>query len=183
MKNKIAGGLAALLAAFVYWFLNIPSPPNGGPLPTPTVTASPVPSPTEAPTILPTPSPAATPTPEELPTPGVEQCVLPPSTGECIENPNDSRYLGAVREAQAEIRVNGVVVTHTDNPKAYIAELSKILRQWGYCAINGREGGHTSDDEVWVKKDSNAFSEHFDVITSNGDIWSKHAARCVPAKF
>lgn len=165
--------LAFALASVLYRGCDVPLPPESvRPSPTPVGTPVPLPTPDCGENRCPTP----TPTPDE-PT---ALCNLPPSTSnECSEDPRGaSEFLSAVQAAQGEIRVDGVVVSHTNNPGQYTDTLAEILRQGGYCAQPGRG----IEDEVWVKK-SNDFSEHFDVVTSNGDIWSKFAARCAFAAF
>lgn len=61
----------------------------------------------------------------------------------------------------------------------YTAEVAKILRErMGLCAIPGT----TVIDEVWVKN-TNQFSEHWDVVRADGHPISLYAARCAPAAF
>jgi len=165
MNKKISTGLTGLLALLAYWIFGINPPNNSTPTPSPTPIVISTPTPK-----TPTPTPIVTPT--LLPTPEYPKCSLPPSDGKCEDNPTQSMYSDVVKKAQAELAVD-----HSDNPIVYTNRLAKMLQDWGYCATNGLE------DEVWVKKGSNTFSEHFDVVTSRGEIWNKHAATCKPAKF
>lgn len=49
----------------------------------------------------------------------------------------------------------------TDVP-LYFAELRKKMRVKGYCSI------HIGDDELWLKKGTNRFSEHWDLLKAEG---------------
>lgn len=71
----------------------------------------------------------------------------------------------------------------------YVHESGKVRNELEYTRAviaNIRKLGYCSDsklaDEVWVK-DSNTFSEHYDIVTGDGYIWNHYAARCAPAKF
>ena len=77
--------------------------------------------------------------------------------------------------AQDVAEENGFVKDGLVQP-GYLNEVVRLLRVTGYCANAGQE------DEVWVKN-SNAFSEHYDIITSKNEPWTKYAAICRPAKF
>ena len=142
------------------------------PAPQPT----PSPTPTAAPTAFPTPSPAATP-------PG-DACKLPPSTGACVDHPQaEAMYRDQVVQAQAQAAENGFANGgQVISEDAYSTEVARLLRGKGYCAINGRFGGHTSGDEVWIKA-TNGFSEHWDVVSGAGRVITLFAARCAPAGF
>jgi hypothetical protein len=169
MKKKLAGWLTAIIAAVAIYFA--PKPPK----PTPTPTPSPAPSSTVAepsPTILPTPPPVSSP----------EACILPPSSAPqsgCVDDPQTpSKFESAVAEAQKQAEANGFVVDGKVTSEAgYTAEVARILRSKGICATN-----ESLVDEVW-SKDSNGFSDHWDIVTAGGTPWRKLAARCVPAKF
>lgn len=163
MKLLIATMVLAALPA-------CPVPPVPQPNPTPTATATPEPTPTA----LPTPPPAATPTPSPEP----PRCVLPPSDGICEDRPTSTpRFIDVVLAAQSEAAQNGFVENgKVKDEIAYTTEVSRLIRLKGFCSINGLA------DEVWVK-DSNGFSEHYDVVISTGDVWTHYAARCAPAKF
>ena len=79
--------------------------------------------------------------------------------------------------AQINAGENGFIVDgKVESPAIYTAEVARILRTNGYCAIS-------DNDEVLVK-DSNDFSEHFDlVIGGSNEVWQKMAAKCRPAFF
>jgi len=204
MKKLIAVvGLVLLLAACgdISWE---PPAPTPSPTPSATATVNPVPSPTAEPSATPIPSPeisptvAPSPTPKPVPTATAGptpkptatvvvvhfECELEPSDGPCTENsPIASEFADVVEAGQAYAAKKGLVVDGKilDSAK-YIDEVAKFVRSKGLCAINGRLGGHTSDDEVWVKT-SNDASEHFDIVTAESHPWLKYAARCAPAKF
>ncbi len=171
MKLLIATVVLAALPA-------CPIPPAPQPTPSPTATvepsASPTATPTPLPTAFPTPIPSATPEPSPEP----PQCVLPPSDGTCEDRPTStSRFIDVVLAAQSEAAKNGFVVDgKVKDEIAYTSEVSRIIRSKGFCSTNGLP------DEVWVKG-SNGFSEHFDISTSDGYVWTHYAARCAPAKF
>lgn len=157
-----------LLCVFLTGCLDVYHPPQ--PSPTPSETPTPVEAQSPAP--FETPSPAPT-TPPDL-------CDLPPSTGTaetCILNPKTKpSFLEDIHEAQRLAENNGFVVggivTHE---LAYTSEIARILRNMGLCAVSDL-------DEVWVKN-SNDFSEHYDIVSSWGEPWDGYAARCSPAHF
>lgn len=180
-KKQLSGFFASVLALLAAWRIYRPSPgPSPTPGPTPVATASPEPS------SSPTPAPSASPEPSALPTPpGAALCRLPPSNGGCDFDLNGrGEYGEAVFMAQEQAKDNGFLVPggKVKDEALYTNEVARLLRLEGYCAINGREGGHTSDDEVWVKF-SNQFSLHYDIIRSDGEPILIYAARCTPAKF
>lgn len=176
-KKKISIFFASVFAAIAAW-LGVTPAPTPGPTPSPTVVATATP---EA-----SPVPSATATPTTFPTPtGTELCRLPPSNGGCDFDLNGrGEYGEAVFMAQEQAKDNGYLVPggRVKDEALYTNEVARLLRMDGYCAINGREGGHTSDDEVWVKF-SNQFSLHYDIIRSDGVPILIYAARCTPAKF
>lgn len=171
-RKSIITSILGFLAALGLWFGR---PPVTNP-PTPTETPSPTP--------VPSPSPAPLPTP-----PLAYLCKLPPQTepSKCVENPIDDVdrpfFMEALMSAQDSAEENGFIKNGlVVDEVAYMNEVVRILRVSGYCAINGREGGHTSDDEVWIKNE-NSFSEHYDILTAAGAPWTKYAAICRHAKF
>ena len=83
---------------------------------------------------------------------------------------------------QEAIEKDYVIDGKVKDPKAYLDEIARRLRLKGFCSINGANGGHTSFDEVWIK-DTNAFSDHFDLIRSDGAPIRIFAARCTRAQF
>lgn len=177
-RNKITAFLSSVAALVALWLgmATKPTPP-GTPSPTPTSTV--VASPSPLPSAFPTPSAAATPTaaPSVSPMP---QCSLPPSDGKCEDNPSATPiFIAAVRSAQFKVADGGVLEDKNGkvvNEGAYTQEVARLLRLAGYCSDSKLA------DEVWVKS-SNEFSEHYDLVTRDGDVWLHFAARCSPAKF
>jgi hypothetical protein len=88
----------------------------------------------------------------------------------------------AFDEAESRgLSINGKI----PNEKAFTDGIALFLRSYGYCAINGRLGGHTSDDEVWLRKDDGE-SHHYDIVAGPAGAhsrWDKLAAICTPALF
>lgn len=176
MKNTRYTLVGIIMAILAYFAGN--GAINPGPTPSPSPTPSASAEPTVLPTALPTPSPAATPTPTPSPAPA---CALPPSQGPaCEDNPTDAaQYRDAVTAAQDTAAKNGFVTESGKvvGERRYTDEVVRILISRGYCATNGLP------DEVWVKRDTNAFSEHYDIVTSSNDVWQHFAAKCRPAHF
>ena len=140
--------------------------------PTPEPTQEPSQTPEVTPTAFPEPSPAAT----------VQMCDLPPSSAlqeSCEDRPSEEpKFWEDVTEAQRLAAANGYTVgSDVVNEVLYTTEVARILRSMGLCASS-----QVLPDEVWVK-DSNDFSEHFDIVTSEGKVWQQYAAKCSPAKF
>ena len=161
------GFLALVVSILIALGLWAPSPVPPQPTPSPTATATP--EPTVEPTALPTPPPV------------VEACQLPPSTGKCVFPPTvHPRFTHAVEDAQASVPerffdVDGRVLDEGE----YVLEVARRLRVTsGLCAIQGT----SVFDEVWVK-DSNGFSEHWDIVRADGHPITLYAARCAPAAF
>lgn len=69
---------------------------------------------------------------------------------------------------------NGWKVT---NVPLYFSELRKRVRTKGYCSI------YNGDDELWIKKGTNRFSEHWDLLKSEGYSLRLFAAACHDAAF
>ena len=69
---------------------------------------------------------------------------------------------------------NGWKVTDT---ALYFAELRKKLRVRGYCSI------HQGDDELLIKKGTNRFSEHWDLLKAEGYSLRLLGAVCRDAAF
>ena len=199
MKKLIAiVGLVLLLAACgnISWEpvpAPTPSPTPSAtatvdPVPSPTAepSATPIPSPEISPTVAPSPTPKPVPTATAIPTPKPTAtvvvvhfvCELPPSDGDCTDNPSTpSDFVSIVRDGQAEAARKGLSVgDKVLNEAAYVAFVAQFVQSKGLCASNGLA------DEVWVKT-NNDFSEHFDIVTSDLRPWTKYAARCAPAKF
>jgi len=63
------------------------------------------------------------------------------------------------------------------NLSLYFSEMRLKLRARGYCSI--REG----DDELWIKRGTNRFSEHWDLLRGEGHSLRLLAATCHDAAF
>ena len=166
-----------------------PSPsPSISPTPRPSVT--PTPSPTSSPS--PSPTPSATPTPAPTPSPSSNACRLP-AMPECGADEGPSGVFGccraektwafgdAVEAALDTIQHERPELFDGDRPKdqvAYIQGVAAILQRNGYCATPGGP-----EDEVAVKN-SNSFSEQYDILLANGRIrHGGYTVTCRPARF
>jgi hypothetical protein len=69
---------------------------------------------------------------------------------------------------------NGFKVT---NVELYFSELRKRLRLKGYCSV------YTGNDELLIKKGTNRFSEHWDLLKAEGHSLRLLAAVCHDAAF
>jgi hypothetical protein len=137
----------------------------------------------------------ATPIPV-IPAPPVQdpECRLPPSRESYCDRPS-SVYGGDVFSAMDELIAqdrqlaqplifdfgdhapgvdNGWRVT---NVPLYFSELRKKLRTRGYCSV------YSGDDELYLKKGTNRFSEHWDLLKSEGYSLRLMAAVCHDAAF
>jgi hypothetical protein len=161
-----------------------------------TASPSPSPSPSVTPTPTPTPTPIPTPTPTPTPTPSPSPsggCRLS-SMAECGRAEGPKGVWGCCREERTQVFADDVEraidkilqerpeLFNGDRPKddnAYIQGVAKILeRDFGYCA---KQGG--PEDEVGVKN-SNGFSEQYDILLSNGRIRRfGYTVTCRPARF
>ena len=63
------------------------------------------------------------------------------------------------------------------NVDLYFSEVRKRLRTKGYCSIQGGE------DEIWIKKGTNRFSEHWDLLKSEGYSLRLLSSVCHDAAF
>ena len=63
------------------------------------------------------------------------------------------------------------------NPSLYFSEVRRKLRGRGYCSI------WSGDDEVLIKKGTNRFSEHWDLLRGEGYSLRLLAATCHDAAF
>ena len=63
------------------------------------------------------------------------------------------------------------------NVPLYFSEMRRKLRARGFCSV--REG----DDELWIKKGTNRFSEHWDLLRAEGHSLRLLAATCRDAAF
>ena len=59
----------------------------------------------------------------------------------------------------------------------YFSELRKRLRLKGYCSV------YSGDDELWIKKGTNRFSEHWDLLKAEGYSLRLLGAVCRDAAF
>lgn len=148
----------------------------------------PPPEPTPAPKPTPNPSPA-TPEPPPLPPiacklPSRPECGAPgPEAGPwgcCSREGREDNYLEAVEEAIAFTRTDkpslfdGNRIVNTD---AYRMAVVTYLRLHGYCAALGGP-----EDEIAVKQ-TNDFSEQYDIIIGDNQIGAFQAVVCKPARF
>lgn len=92
----------------------------------------------------------------------------------------DGKYeadVAAVHEAVDSIP--GLVVNgRITNINLYLSSLMSGLGQKGYCVTYGGPA-----DEIGVKKDTNTFSEQYDVIIGDNQSGYFLAAVCKPARF
>jgi hypothetical protein len=136
----------------------------------------------------PSPTPSATPTPE----PAGLTCTVPPVENPLPCNPwskpKKANFLTQVFDAihtvqrekpeVFEVQGNDVVVVKQD---AYMRSVVKVLeRDYGLCAAYDVPG--LPKDEISVKN-SNDFSEQFDILTGQNTVWWNWAVTCRPAVF
>lgn len=147
----------------------LPTPPPPAPPPPP---AAPAPAPTP---------PGATPAPPPAPPPpGGGSCSLPPGNGPGVNCPVESPSFQADVEAaiaqlmqqRPDIFNGTAVLKHSDYMNGVVAN----LRARGLCAIVD------SDDEIAVKN-TNAFSDQYDILLSSGHVRRAYTATCRPAWF
>ncbi len=127
-----------------------------------------------APTVVatPTPTPAPTPTPCTIsPIPAQARCAVePPPRFESIVIAAQDQ----VRREHPEIFDGAGRVSET----IYTGWVARTLVANGHCAIGG------TDDEISIKPiGSNDFSELYDVVTSNRDVWNHYVFTCRPSLF
>ena len=158
-------------------------PPGSVVLPT-----NPIPTPT------PVPGASATPTPQPSATapPVTSSCRLqsmpecggpedPAGVYGCCTKEGNSLFLDTVDTAIAQNQREQPNLFSGDrvlNPNAYVQGVARILETRGFCA---RQGG--PEDEVAVKN-SNGFSEQFDILFSSGIVRTGgYTVTCRPARF
>ena len=157
----------------------------------PAVTATPTPSPRPSPTPTPTPTPSPSPTP--TPSPSASGCRLSsmPECGKaegpkgvygCCKEERDWEFGEIVEKAIDRIQTERPQLFNGDTVKdqdAYVRGVAEILqRDFGVCS---KQGG--PEDEIAVKN-SNGFSEQFDILLSNGKIRrGGYTVTCRPARF
>ena len=127
-----------------------------------------------APTVVatPTPTPAPTPTPCTI-------GPIPPSFRCAAEPP--PRFQSLVIAAQDQVRREHPEIfdgAGRVNQTIYTGWVARTLVAQGHCAIGG------TDDEISIKPiGSNEFSELYDVVTGNGDVWNNYIFTCRPSLF
>jgi hypothetical protein len=168
----------------------LPSEPNAPESPPTAPSLSPIaPVPIgPAPAPTPIPQPGVSPTPQASPPPSSAACRLPPGTGSGENCPRISPvFLGDVQDAinqliQAQPTLfvkqacEGCYVV-TD-PDAYISGVVQQLSRRGLCA--------TYDGEELAVKNSNDFSEQYDILSAGNAVRSggeSYRATCKPAWF
>jgi hypothetical protein len=122
------------------------------------------------------------------------ECRLPPSRESYCDKPSSvygADVVGALDELIAQERQvaasqifnfgdrlpgldEGYKVT---NVPLYFSEMRRKLRARGYCSV------YSGDDELLVKKGTNRFSEHWDLLKSEGYSLRLFAAACHDAAF
>jgi hypothetical protein len=124
----------------------------------------------------------ATPTPTPTPTPVA--CTIRPTVPDvfrCAAEP-PPRFIAAVAQAQAQVRsqhpelFDGSGRVH--DQRQYTGQLGQTLRAMGQCADGG------VDDEISLKPlGSQEFSELYDVVTSDRQVWLNYVFTCRPSLF
>jgi len=142
--------------------------------------------------VTPTPSPTPTPTPTPAPSPSAQGCRLsampecsPPGGGGCCRQESDR--LGefvelSIRDVQAQRPelFSGDEILRVEDEDLVVQLVARRLEQrFGLCA----KPGSPVEDEVAVKN-SNSFSEQFDVVLSNHRVnVHGYTVTCRPARF
>lgn len=167
---------------------NEPTSPAGSPSPIPVVVVPvPIPTPppaTQPPAPAPAPNPNPGPNPPPAPPPPTGSCSLPPGNGPGVNCPAEGpSFQGELESAidqlihqRPDIFSGGggspFVVKHSEYMNGVVAN----LRSRGLCAIVD------SDDEIAVKN-TNAFSDQYDILLSTGHVRRAYTATCRPAWF
>lgn len=161
--------------------------PSAVPISIPVIRPAPTPTPTPSPT--PTPTPGPTPTPNPTPTPGAS-CKLPPSHPSnplCTDDPEHLlEYVEAAITAATETKPS--LFDFKDKKcqdcykvvdvAGYIAEVQRQLSKLGVCSY--------WDGEEIAAKNSNNFSEQYDILLASNHIRRGAGAYrgvCKPALF
>jgi hypothetical protein len=187
-SSLLVGGLAVAFVGCHAITEETPTEPTSvatpAPLAIPVILASPTPTPT--PSATPTPEPSPTPTPS-TPT---GTCDLPasnPSNPVCTDDP-------AKLYAEVDAALTAVTKTRPDifdfndkkcdncyyvkNVDTYIKQAIKQLNALGVCALY--------DGEEMAVKDSNNFSEQYDILLASGHMrrgTGSYRGVCKPALF
>jgi hypothetical protein len=183
----LAVAAAGCMRSIVEDLPGAPGSPGPGPSPVSPSPVGPAPSPT--PTIIPTPTPTPTPVPEPTPAPPVTSaCRLPKGTGTGYSCPRTSpAFIGDVQAALNQlVKDQPEIFKKRDckdcydaiDPDAYVSGMVDQLARRGYCA--------TYDGEELAVKNSNDFSEQYDILSSSMAVRSgsgSYRATCRPAWF
>jgi hypothetical protein len=189
----LVAGLAVALVACHAIQEEVPTEPT--PVVTPAPLAIPVilttPKPTPTPAATPTPAPAPTPSPSPTPpAPGGGSCSLPassPSNPICTDE--KARLLDAVEKAITQATQSRPDIFDFNDKKcdncyyvkdvnAYLSEMVKKLNAQSVCAM--------WDGEEMAVKDSNAFSEQYDILLASNHMrrgTGSYRGVCKPALF
>jgi len=158
--------------------------PASNPAPTPV----PTPTPTSG-NPLPAPAPEPTPTPEPAPPAGGGGCGLPSQSPQYSCQRSGGAFLGDVTTAlKRVIKKRPGLFNKNDytcdicfkikNHDAYVDAVASEMEAMGYCAFY--------DGEELAVKNSNDFSEQYDISTSQGYVRQgegSYRATCWPAWF
>lgn len=130
-----------------------------------------------------TPTVVATPTPTPTPSPTPSTCTISPTlpaSFRCAAEP-PPRFEAIVIAAQDQVRREHPEIfdgAGKVEEKIYTGWVAQTLVANGHCAIGG------TDDEISIKPPgSNEFSELYDVVTSNRDVWNAYISTCRPSLF
>ena len=127
-----------------------------------------------------TPTVVATPTPTPTPTPVACTIGRFPDAFRCAAEP-PPRFLAIVAAAQETVRREHPEIFDGSgrvSQTIYTGWLAQTLVRQGHCAIGG------TDDEISIKPlGSTEFSELYDVVTGNGDVWLNYVFTCRPSLF
>jgi hypothetical protein len=127
-----------------------------------------------------TPTVVATPTP--TPTPTAATCTIRPIPAEfrCAAEP-PPRFQAIVIAAQDTVRREHPEIFDSQgrvSQTIYTGWVAQTLVRQGHCAIGG------TDDEISIKNPgSTEFSELYDLVTGNGDVWNNYIFTCRPSLF
>ena len=131
-----------------------------------------------------TPTVVATPTPAPTATPAATCNVRPtlPDVFRCANEP-PPRFQSVVIAAQDQVRREHPEVFDGSgrvNQQVYTGWVAKTLIANGQCAIGG------TDDEISIKpigSGSQEFSELYDLVTGDGQVWNNYVSTCRPSLF
>jgi hypothetical protein len=129
-----------------------------------------------------TPTAVATPSPTPAPTPTPVACTISPTlpaSFRCAAEP-PPKFEAIVIAAQDQVRREhpeifdgqGKVISQ----ETYTGWVAQTLRAQGHCAIGG------TDDELSIKQ-TNDWSELYDLVTGGRDVWNAYIFTCRPSLF